>query len=150
MKKIASFEVDHNKLQKGMYISRIDGDIVTYDIRMYVPNGGVYMSNAAAHSFEHLFATLARNSQFEKNIVYVGPMGCRTGFYLVVRDMQHKDALALMQDVLHNIALWEGAIPGVSKIECGNYRSHSLAGAKQMAADMEQVLSEWTEEKMYY
>ena len=79
MEKIASFCVDHDRLQKGMYISRIDRDIVTYDIRMVVPNSGKYLENAAIHSFERLFATYVRNSPYTDSIVYVGPMGCRTG-----------------------------------------------------------------------
>ena len=86
MKTIASFTVDHDKLEKGMYVSRIDGDAVTYDIRMKKPNGGDYLSNGALHTFEHLFATYARNSKYADSVIYVGPMGCRTGFYLILRD----------------------------------------------------------------
>ena len=85
MRKIASFEVNHDVLKQGMYISRVDGDIVTYDIRMTVPNSGRYLTNPALHTFEHLFATYARNSALSENVVYVGPMGCRTGFYLLMR-----------------------------------------------------------------
>lgn len=150
LKRIASFCVDHDKLDKGMYISRIDGDIITYDLRMYIPNGGVYMPVAGAHSFEHIFATLARNSEFKEKIIYVGPMGCRTGFYLVVRDMKHEDSLRLMQDILAAIAAWQGAIPGATRKECGNYRSQSLKEAKAMAADMQKVLSAWSADKMQY
>ena len=76
MKTIASFQVNHDLLDKGMYISRIDGDVVTYDIRMKKPNGGDYLSNASLHTFEHLFATYARNSELSDEVVYVGPMGC--------------------------------------------------------------------------
>ena len=86
MKKIASFSVDHDKLKKGMYVSRIDGDVVTYDLRMKVPNAGDYLSNGALHTFEHLFATYARNSALSDSVIYVGPMGCRTGFYFLLRD----------------------------------------------------------------
>ena len=86
MKRIASFEVDHDILTKGMYLSRKDGDVVTYDIRMKVPNAGDYLSDGAMHTFEHLFATYARNSAYSDQVVYVGPMGCRTGFYFLVRD----------------------------------------------------------------
>ena len=81
MKRIESFSINHDTLEKGMYVSRIDGDITTYDIRMVRPNCGTYLSNAAMHTFEHLFATFARNSAQSANIIYVGPMGCRTGFY---------------------------------------------------------------------
>ncbi len=87
MQKIKSFEVDHTKLDVGMYISRIDDDIVTYDIRMVKPNTPPFLENAGLHTFEHLFATYVRNSNFSKNIVYVGPMGCRTGFYLLTKKL---------------------------------------------------------------
>ena len=94
MEKIASVTVNHDKLQKGMYISRVDGDIVTYDIRMRIPNNGSYLENNAMHTFEHLFATYARNTNIADGVIYVGPMGCRTGFYLLVRDtiISHEDA----------------------------------------------------------
>ena len=82
MERIASFCVDHTKLDRGMYLSRQDGDVLTWDIRMKKPNQGDYLSTAAAHTLEHLFATYARNSAFQDGVIYVGPMGCRTGFYL--------------------------------------------------------------------
>ncbi|MBQ7095644.1 MAG: S-ribosylhomocysteine lyase [Clostridia bacterium] len=151
MKTIASFTVDHNKLEKGMYISRVDGDVVTYDIRMRKPNGGDYLQNGAMHTFEHLFATFARNSAFENQVVYVGPMGCRTGFYLLLRDtVSHKDAIELVKDSFAFAAHFEGAIPGVGKKECGNYLEHDLEGAKKDAADMAEVLKDWKEENLYY
>ena len=99
MKKIASFSVNHDKLKKGMYVSRIDGDVVTYDLRMKVPNAGDYLSNGALHTFEHLFATYARNSALSDSVIYVGPMGCRTGFYFLLRDnVRRLDALHLVQE----------------------------------------------------
>ncbi len=151
MKTIASFKVNHDILQKGMYISRIDGDVITYDVRMKKPNGGDYLENAAMHTFEHLFATYARNSKYEDSIVYVGPMGCRTGFYLLVRDnMTHSDSLNLMRESLDFISSFNGEIPGVSSKECGNYREHDLEGAKKVALDMSNVLKNWTVEKMNY
>lgn len=82
MKRIASFEVNHDKLKPGMYTSRIDGDITTYDIRMVYPNAGTYIQPAAGHTFEHLFATYARNSKFADQIIYCGPMGCQTRLLL--------------------------------------------------------------------
>lgn len=99
MKTIASFTVDHDKLEKGMYVSRVDGDVITYDIRMVKPNGGVYLPNPAMHTFEHLFATYVRNSAFSDQIIYVGPMGCRTGFYFLTRDaMSGEQAIALVRE----------------------------------------------------
>ena len=133
MKRIASFEVDHTVLEKGMYISRVDGDVVTYDIRTRKPNVEEVMDNASIHTVEHLFATFVRNSQFTDRIIYFGPMGCRTGFYFLVRDMAHEDAIKLTRDAFAFIASFEGEVPGVSAVECGNYRDHSLEGAKKEA-----------------
>ncbi len=151
MKKIASFTVNHDVLQKGMYISRIDGDVITYDIRMKLPNGGEYLSMRAAHTIEHLFATFARNSEHGEKIIYVGPMGCKTGFYLLVRDtLSHEQAIALVQESMAFIKDYEGEIPGGSKKECGNYLYHDLAGAKSIAADMLETLQRWSVEKLRY
>ena len=92
MERIASFCVDHTRLERGMYLSRQDGDIITYDIRMKKPNGGEYLAVPALHTIEHLFATYARNSRYGSGVVYVGPMGCRTGFYLLTRGLTHQQA----------------------------------------------------------
>lgn len=151
MKKIASFTVDHDKLGKGMYTSRVDGDVVTYDIRMKIPNGGDYLNNGALHTFEHLFATYARNSVFSDQVVYVGPMGCRTGFYLLVRDtVSQVEAIRLVQDTFRFVETFEGEIPGNQRKECGNYLEHDLPGAKEVARDMTAVLDGWTPEKLEY
>lgn len=151
MEKIKSFCVDHNKLKKGMYLSRVDGDAVTYDIRMVVPNGGVYLENDGLHTFEHLMATYVRNSKYADSIIYAGPMGCRTGFYLIVRDrVSHKEAIALVEETCRFIAGYEGEIPGATAIECGNYKDHHLGKAKMYAADMAEVLKDWTEERLQY
>lgn len=151
MKRIASFAVDHNQLERGMYLSRVDGDVVTYDIRMKKPNGGDYLENATIHTFEHLFATYVRNSPLSDHIVYIGPMGCRTGFYFLVRDDVHREqAISLMQETLRFIAGFEGDIPGTQPEECGNYREHDLAGAKREAAAMLSILEHWTPAKMEY
>ncbi len=151
MKTIASFTVDHDKLEKGMYVSRVDGDVITYDIRMVKPNGGVYLPNPAMHTFEHLFATYVRNSAFSDQIIYVGPMGCRTGFYFLTRDaMSGEQAIALVRECFAFIAAFEGKIPGSERKECGNYLEHDLSGAKAVAADMCQVLEHWTEPMLQY
>ena len=151
MKKIASFCIDHTKLKKGLYISRIDGDVVTYDIRMCVPNAGYYLDNAALHTFEHLFATYVRDGRWSPAIVYVGPMGCRTGFYLLTRDsMSHEQVIRLLQECFAFIAGYEGEIPGTTEPECGNCRNHDLPGAKLIAADMCAVLRDWTPDRMRY
>lgn len=151
METIASFKVNHDTLEKGMYISRIDGDIVTYDIRMKKPNGGDYLQNAAMHTFEHLFATYARNTKLASNVIYIGPMGCRTGFYFLVRDkITHAQALEIIQECFEFIKGFKGEIPGTKKEECGNYLEHDLEGAKQIAIDMSEVLKNWNVEKMTY
>ena len=134
MKRIESFCVNHNKLKEGLYLSRIDGDAVTYDLRMVVPNGGVYLENDGLHTFEHLFATYVRNTDYSDRVIYVGPMGCRTGFYFVVRDsISKEEVIALLQETMAFIAAYEGEIPGASAIECGNYREHNLDKAKAYA-----------------
>lgn len=151
MKKIASFTVDHDKVGKGMFISRIDGDVITYDVRMKIPNGGDYLPYAACHTIEHLFATFARNSGVADEVIYVGPMGCRTGFYFLTRDtVTGEEAIAVVRDSMKFIAAYEGEIPGVSRKECGNYLEHDLASAKEIAADMAEVLASWEVSKLSY
>lgn len=151
MERIASFSVNHNKLEKGIYISRIDGDVISYDVRMKKPNSGDYLESPAMHTFEHLFATYARNSEFSESVIYVGPMGCRTGFYLLMRDSVKKsDVIKLVKETFAFIKDFEGEIPGSKREECGNYLEHNLKGAKVVADDMLNVLSDWTEEKMKY
>ena len=151
MKKIASFTVNHDKLKKGIYISRIDGDVITYDVRCKIPNGGDYLDCPAMHTFEHLFATYARNSEFEKSVIYVGPMGCRTGFYLLLRDdVSCENAIKLTYEAFKFTAEFDGVIPGSTKIECGNYLEHDLDGAKAVARDMMAVLENYTREMMIY
>lgn len=151
MKKIASFTVNHDTITKGIYVSRIDGDVITYDIRMKKPNGGDYLKNGAMHTFEHLFATYARNTKFSQSVIYVGPMGCRTGFYLLMRDdVSKNEVISLVIEAFSFIADFSGEIPGSKKEECGNYLEHDLEGAKEVARDMLEALSGWTEEKMKY
>ena len=150
MKRIKSFEVDHTKLTIGMYVSRVDDDIVTYDLRMAVPNSGSYLDTAGMHTMEHLMATFLRNSEFEKNIIYFGPMGCRTGFYFLQRGMSDEAALALVKQALDFVIAFQGDIPGASEIECGNYREHSLPEAKKMAEVLHQRLQDYRITDMQY
>ena len=130
MEKIASFTVDHNKIEPGIYISRIDGDIVTYDMRTRKPNMGDYMDNLTMHSVEHMFATYIRNSEISDNVIYFGPMGCQTGFYLLVRNEQSEDVLSVVKSVLRRIINHDGEIFGNKREECGNYRNLNLDAAK--------------------
>ena len=150
MEKIKSFQVDHTKFGVGMYISRIDGDIVTYDLRMVKPNGGVYLEMPSMHTIEHLLATYVRNSKFAENVVYAGPMGCRTGFYLLLRGMEHKDAIALVKASLKFISEYNDEIPGVSIEECGNYLEHNLGNAKKDVVPLLKKLEDYNVEMLNY
>lgn len=150
MEKIESFKIDHTKLLKGMYVSRIDGDVVTYDIRMRRPNIEPVMETGAMHTIEHLFATFARNSEYSKNIIYFGPMGCRTGFYFLTTGITDGEALELTKRALKFISEYEGEIPGVSPEECGNYRDHNLCLAKKEAAAQYDVLKDLAACDMHY
>lgn len=151
MKKIASFQIDHTILPKGMYTSRVDGDVITYDIRMRLPNKEDVMENGAMHTIEHLFATFARNSKYADDIIYFGPMGCRTGFYFLVRNnISKEDAIKLTIDAFDFIKSFDDEIPGVSAEECGNYKDHDLSGAKKEAEMMFEVLKDWNESKLIY
>lgn len=151
MEKILSFRVNHDILERGVYVSRMDGDVITYDIRMKKPNGGDYLANAAMHTTEHLFATFVRNSAFGGEVIYFGPMGCRTGFYLLLRDsVSRENVLKLVTEAFAFIASFSGEIPGNSKIECGNYLEHDLQGAKAEAEAMLPVVKGLTVADMDY
>ncbi len=130
VKKIASFTVNHDTLREGIYISRIDGDITTYDMRTRIPNAGDYMDNLTMHSFEHMFATYVRSSAIGEDVIYFGPMGCQTGFYLLVRTTDHERVLYAVFDVLNSIITHTGEMFGNTAPECGNYRNLSLESAK--------------------
>ena len=141
MERITSFTIDHDVLVPGFYISRKDGDITTYDLRTRRPNKGDYMSNADMHSVEHMFATYIRNSEIADSIIYFGPMGCQTGFYLLVRNSRSpKEVFAMTKEVLRQIYDHKGEVFGKSAIECGHYENLSLAAAKAEAATYLAVL----------
>lgn len=130
MRRIASFSVNHDKISEGMYISRIDGDITTYDMRMRKPNMGDYIDNLTIHSLEHMFATYVRNSEIGASVIYFGPMGCQTGFYLLTRDVDNDTVLKAVKDVLLKIINHNGEMFGNTREECGNYRNLNLDAAK--------------------
>lgn len=133
MKKIASFTVDHTVLETGIYVSRIDGDITTYDLRTRKPNSGDVMDHSTMHTLEHMFATYVRNSEIADDVIYFGPMGCQTGFYLLVRNADNSVVLEVTKKVLSDIISHEGDVFGNSEIECGNYRTLNLQKAKDEA-----------------
>ena len=132
--RITSFTINHDVLLPGLYVSRIDGDVTTYDMRHRRPNTGDLMDNATMHSLEHLFATFVRNSELSGNVIYFGPMGCQTGFYLLVRDLSNETVLALVRETMQKILAYEGPVFGASARECGNYINLNLELAKAEAA----------------
>lgn len=130
MNQIASFSVNHDFIEPGIYISRQDADITTFDMRTRKPNGGDYMDNITMHTTEHMFATYIRNSKIGENVIYFGPMGCRTGFYLLTRDVNPQTVKTEVLDVLEKIIAHEGEVFGASRRECGNYLELDLEKAK--------------------
>lgn len=150
MKKIASFTIDHTILPKGIYLSRVDGDVDTFDIRMRKPNVEQVLTNGSIHTIEHLFATYVRNTEYSDNVIYFGPMGCRTGCYFLTRNLEKSIVIDLIKEAFDFIASYEGEIPGASEIECGNYRDHDLKQAREDAKDMCIVLKNWNEEMLKY
>lgn len=141
MERIASFSVDHDKIVPGIYVSRVDGDIVTYDLRTRVPNGGDYVDPVTMHSVEHMLATYMRNSEIGKSIIYFGPMGCGTGFYLLVRNESHERVLDALKDSLKKTVEHDGEIFGGTRKECGNYKALSLESAKKECRNYLEVLT---------
>ena len=131
--RITSFTINHDVLLPGLYVSRIDGDVTTYDMRHRRPNTGDLMDNATMHSLEHMFATFVRNSELSGNVIYFGPMGCQTGFYLLVRDLSNETVLALVRETMQKILAYEGPVFGASARECGNYINLNLELAKAEA-----------------
>ena len=132
--KITSFTVDHDLITEGIYVSRIDGDVTTYDLRTRVPNSGDYMDNLTMHSLEHMFATYVRSSSIGDRVIYFGPMGCQTGFYLLLRDADNDEVLRVTREVLSDIVNHDGEMFGATRRECGNYMNLSVDSAKREAA----------------
>ena len=157
MQKITSFTIDHIKLIPGVYVSRKDPVgtemITTFDLRMTSPNDEPVMNTAEMHTIEHLAATYLRNhKEFGPKIIYFGPMGCRTGFYLLLAgDYESKDILELLKEMYIFIAEYEGEVPGASAKDCGNYLDMNLPMAKYLAKKyLDEVLSCITEERLVY
>lgn len=136
MKKIASFTVNHLGLLAGIYVSRVDyvGEhaVTTYDLRMKAPNKEPVLQNAEMHTIEHLGATFLRNhSQFDTDVVYFGPMGCRTGFYLILKgDRTSNEIASLVTELFEFVVNFEGEVPGASARDCGNYLDMNLPMAR--------------------
>lgn len=142
MKKIASFSVDHDKIRPGMYISRIDGDITTFDLRTRTPNAGAYMDDRTMHSVEHMLATFLRNGEIGESVIYFGPMGCRTGFYLLTRDLPPETVKTALITALEQTLAHKGSVFGASRRECGNYLDLDLTDAQKECATYLTILKE--------
>ena len=150
MYKITSFTVDHRKIEPGMYISRTDNDITTYDMRTRKPNCGEYMDNITMHTLEHMFATFVRNSEISNDIIYFGPMGCQTGFYLLVRNADNNRVYEITLDILRKIINYNGDVFGASETECGNYKNLNLESAKKEAKSYLEILENTPYHPEYY
>ena len=157
MQKIASFTIDHIKLLPGIYVSRkdnINGQIITtFDIRMTAPNREPVMNTAEIHTVEHLGATFLRNDEdYKEKVVYFGPMGCRTGFYLLLAgDYQSKDIVPLVTEMYKFIAGFEGEVPGAAAKDCGNYLDMNLPMARYIADKfLHEVLDNISDERLRY
>ena len=157
MEKIASFTIDHIKLQPGVYVSRKDavGDstVTTFDLRMTSPNDEPVMNTAEVHTIEHLGATFLRNdAEYARKTVYFGPMGCRTGFYVIFAgDLESEDIIDVLREAADFVLDYEGEIPGYSPRDCGNYLDNNLTLAKiYMKKYKEEVLDNPVPERLHY
>ena len=152
MERIASFTVDHTTLLPGLYLSRRDGDIITFDLRFKKPNTGDLLSNSEMHSAEHLIATLLRNSAEKDAVIYFGPMGCQTGFYFLFdnRLLSCEGAIDLLKEVFAAAADFEGEMPGKSPAECGNYINLDVEAGRRVCRFYAGLIQDWTVEKLAY
>lgn len=157
MEKIASFTIDHIKLQPGIYVSRKDTvgaeTLTTFDLRLTSPNEEPVMNTAEMHTIEHLAATYLRNHPtWKESVIYFGPMGCRTGFYLILAgDLESTDIVDLMKEMWNFIANFEGEVPGASAKDCGNYLDMNLPMAKYIARKyLGNVINIITPDKLVY
>lgn len=152
MERIASFTVDHNRLVPGLYLSRRDGDVVTFDLRFKKPNTGDLLSNSEMHSVEHLIATLLRNSDRKDAVVYFGPMGCQTGFYFLFdeRLLSLAEAVELLKRVFAAAASFTGEMPGKSPTECGNYVNLDVDAGKAVCKWYAALIADWTVDRLAY
>ena len=152
MDRIASFSVNHDILTPGLYLSRRDGNVTTFDLRFKKPNTGDLLTNAQLHSVEHLIATLLRNSAHKDAVLYFGPMGCQTGFYFLFDNTLLTDggAVSLLQQVFRLGARYDGAMPGKSHSECGNYCNLDCETARACCRFYSDVIENWTEDRLSY
>ncbi len=140
MQKITSFTIDHTKLEPGLYVSRIDGDITTYDLRTKKPNTNVLMDNETMHTLEHMLATFLRNGEIKNKVIYFGPMGCQTGFYLLIKNANNEETKRVLIKALKDTINHNGEVFGNSAVECGNHKTLNLEKAKLEAESYLKIL----------
>ncbi len=156
MEKITSFTIDHIRLQPGLYVSRKDRvgaeTVTTFDLRLTSPNEEPVMNTAEVHTIEHLAATFLRNdAQWKDRVLYFGPMGCRTGFYLLLAgDLSSRDVLDLVRRCFRFIAEYQGEVPGASAKDCGNYLDMNLSMANYWGKRYGKVLENPDDSRLYY
>ena len=152
MERIASFQVDHNKLVPGMYLSRRDGQVTTLDLRFKKPNTGDLLTNAEMHSVEHIIATLLRNGRAKDAVIYFGPMGCQTGFYFLYDSsrLSDADAVELVKETFAQGADFSGEMPGKSAVECGNYINLDVETGRAVCGFYGDLIADWTAERLSY
>lgn len=143
-------QIDHTVLKKGIYISRIDDDITTYDIRLRLPNREPVLTNAAMHTTEHLFKAHIKDTEFSDNIIYFGPMGSRTGYYLLTRSLSDSYTINLIKETFQFIADYWGVVPGASPKECANCVDHNLPQAKEEARAFLKIIENWEKSDLKY
>ena len=152
MEKIASFTVNHDVLMPGLYLSRRDGNVTTFDLRFKRPNTGDLLTNTQMHSVEHIIATALRNSPQKDAVIYFGPMGCQTGFYFLFDSVRLSDeqAIDLLRHAFAQGAAWSDPMPGKSSRECGNYRNLDTALARDCCAFYANVIRNWDVGQLVY
>lgn len=155
MEKIKSFQIDHKKLNPGLYLSRIDyvkgNPVSTFDLRFKKPNVEPVFNIAPMHTVEHIGATFLRNHARKDEVIYFGPMGCRTGFYLILSgELSSKDALPFVTEMVEFVSKYEGDIPGATEVECGNYLDQNLPVARYECKAYLNVLKNATDSNLVY
>ena len=152
MERIASFTVNHDVLTAGLYLSRRDGSVTTFDLRFKKPNTGDLLTNAEMHSVEHIIATALRSSAQNDAVIYFGPMGCQTGFYFLFNNdlLSCEGAIDLLREVFTAAADFQGEMPGKSAVECGNYINLDVDTGKAVCRFYADLIADWTVEQLHY
>ncbi len=143
-------KVNFNVLKPGIYIGKINDDITTYDIRMKQPNKEPVLTNSAVHTIEHIIKKYLKSTEFNDNIIFFGPMGSRTGFYLITKSLSDKYSVELIKNSFEYLNDFWGKIPNASVNECGNCLEHNLPQAKEEAKHFIEIIKDWTKDNLDY